>query len=112
MLDMGVQGAALATVLSQVLSMIWILAFLMGKRTILKLRLSYMKLQKDRVRSIVELGLSGFSMSVTNGLVQIMCNATLQQYGGDLNVGVMTIINSVREVVSCRCRESPAVPSR
>lgn len=97
--NMGVQGAALATIISQALSMIWIMAFLMGKRTILKLRISYMKLQKNRVRSIVELGLSGFTMSVTNGLVQIICNATLQRYG-DLYVGVMTIINSVREVVS------------
>lgn len=99
-LNMGVKGAALATILSQALSMTWILAFLMGKRTILKLRFSFMKLQKSRVRSIIALGLSGFTMSVTNGLVQIICNATLQQYGGDLYVGVMTIINSVREVVS------------
>ncbi|MGL5435394.1 MAG: MATE family efflux transporter [Lachnospiraceae bacterium] len=101
---MGVQGAALATVISQALSMIWIVCFLMGKRTILRLRLSYMKLQMKRVGKIVALGLSGFTMSITNSLVQIMCNATLQQYGGDLFVGVMTIINSIREVVSMPVR--------
>lgn len=97
---MGVQGAALATILSQFLSAVWILAFLTGKKTILRLRLSCMKLEAGRVKSIVGLGLSGFTMSITNSLVQIMCNATLQTYGGDLYVGVMTVINSVREVVS------------
>lgn len=99
-LHMGVQGAALATVISQGLSAVWIFCFLTGSRTILKLRLSCMRLEKKRVSDIIALGLSGFTMSITNGLVQIMCNATLQQYGGDLYVGVMTVINSVREVVS------------
>ena len=59
-----------------------------------------MRLERERVRSIVSLGFSGFTMAITNSLVQIMCNATLQTYGGDLYVGVMTVINSVREVVS------------
>lgn len=59
-----------------------------------------MRLEWPRVRNIVALGLSGFTMAITNSLVQIMCNATLQIYGGDLYVGVMTVINSVREVVS------------
>ncbi len=99
-LDMGVQGAALATVISQGLSAVWILRFLTGERTLLKLKRSSLQLQKERVKSIVALGLSGFTMSITNSLVQIMYNATLQIYGGDLYVGVMTVINSVREVVS------------
>ena len=98
--DMGVQGAALATVISQGLSALWIFRFLTGPKTILKLRISCMKLEKGRVKEIVSLGFSGFTMSITNSLVQIMCNATLQSYGGDLYVGVMTVINSVREVVS------------
>jgi putative MATE family efflux protein len=98
-LNMGVQGAALATVISQGLSAAWILRFLTGPQTILKLRISCMKLEKKRVKNIVALGLSGFTMSVTNGLVQIFCNATLQSFGGDLFVGIMTVINSVREIV-------------
>ena len=98
-LDMGVRGAAIATVLSQMLSTIWILCFLTGPRAILRLRLSAMALKLSRVRRIVTLGTAGFMMSVTNSLVQILCNATLQSTGGDLYVGVMTIINSVREVI-------------
>lgn len=99
-LGMGVRGAALATIISQGLSAAWIIRFLTGPKTILKLRLSCMKLEKIRVKNIVTLGFSGFTMSITNSLVQIVCNATLQQWGGDLYVGVMTVINSVREVVS------------
>ena len=57
-----------------------------------------MVLKPARVRKIVSLGLSGFFMNLTNSLVQVVCNATLQVYGGDLYVGVMTIINSLREV--------------
>ena len=59
-----------------------------------------MKLKASRVRRIVSLGLSGFFMNLTNSLVQVVCNATLQAYGGDLYVGIMTIINSLREVFS------------
>lgn len=97
---MGVQGAALATVISQGLSALWIVCFLTGKQTILKLRLSCMRLEKKRVKQIVTLGFSGFTMSFTNGLVQIACNATLQTYGGDLYIGIMTVINSVREILT------------
>ncbi len=99
-LNMGVKGAALATVISQGLSAFWILHFLLGRKTILKLKISAMKLEKSRVLKIIGLGLSGFTMSVTNGLVQIACNSTLQNFGGDLYVGVMTVINSIREVVT------------
>lgn len=97
---MGVQGAALATVISQSLSALWIFRFLTGPKTILRLKLSRMRPEARRVKEIMALGLSGFTMSITNSLVQIMCNATLQTYGGDLYVGVMTVINSVREIVS------------
>ncbi len=96
---MGVKGAALATVISQGLSALWIFLFLAGKRTILRLRLSCMKLEKERVKQIVTLGFSGFTMNFTNSLVQIVCNATLQSWGGDLYVGVMTVLNSIREVL-------------
>jgi len=99
-LGMGVRGAALATILSQFLSALWIVKFLTGKKTILRLKTSCFRLRKHRVKDIIALGMSGFTMSITNSLVQIMYNASLQHYGGDLYVGVMTVINSVREVIS------------
>ena len=98
--DMGVKGAALATVLSQLLSALWIVKFLTGKKAILKLKFSCFALEKSRVMSIFGLGMSGFTMSVTNSLSQIAYNASLQAYGGDLYVGVMTVINTIREVIS------------
>ncbi len=98
--NMGVKGAALATVISQFLSAAWILFFLTGKKAILKLRIPYFKLKPSLIKNIVMLGLSGFMMAITNGAVQIMCNASLRFYGGDLYVGVMTVINSIREVIS------------
>ena len=97
-MGMGVRGAALATVIAQGCSALWVLRFLTGRRAILRLRVRNMALCAPRVRSIVTLGLSGFFMNLTNSLVQVVCNATLQAYGGDLYVGVMTIINSLREV--------------
>ena len=99
-LDMGVRGAALATVISQGCSAVWVLKFLTGRRAILKLRLSALALRAGRVRRILALGSSGFAMSMTNSLVQVLCNATLQVWGGELYVGVMTVINSIREVIS------------
>ena len=99
-LNMGVRGAALATVLSQACSALWVLKFLTGKRAILKLRLSALKLRIDRVKRILSLGASGFAMSMTNSLAQVLCNATLEAYSGDLYVGVMTVVNSVREVIT------------
>lgn len=99
-LDLGVRGAALATVISQACSAVWVLRFLTGRRAILKLRLSALPLHVGRVRRILGLGTSGFVMSMTNSLVQVLCNATLQAWGGELYVGVMTVINSIREVIS------------
>ena len=99
-LDMGVRGAALATVLAQGCSALWVLKFLTGRRALLRLRWNTLRLQAARVRRILALGTSGFVMSMTNSLVQVLCNASLQHYGGDLYVGVMTVINSIQEVVS------------
>ena len=97
-LGLGVQGAAAATILSQFVSAVWVLCFLCGRRAILRLNLPSLRLRWELVKRILALGLSGFTMSVTNSLVQIFCNASLQFYGGDLYVGAMTIIYSVREV--------------
>ena len=98
LLGMGVKGAALATVIAQGCSAAWALAFLTSRRATLRLRAKNMVLAAKRVKAIVSLGLSGFFMNLTNSLVQVVCNATLQAFGGDLYVGVMTIINSLREV--------------
>ena len=95
---MGVAGAALATVLSQAISAGWILRFLIRKDNPVPLRKENLRLRREIVREISRLGTSNFIMQGTNCLVQIACNATLQVWGGDLYVGIMTVANSVREV--------------
>ncbi|MCD7855145.1 MAG: MATE family efflux transporter, partial [Clostridiales bacterium] len=97
-LGLGVRGAALATVISQAISAVWILQFLTGKKAVLPLRLSYIRINLHRTAKITALGITGFMQQATNCLVQIVCNITLQSYGGDVYVGIMTIVNSVREV--------------
>lgn len=102
-MDMGVKGAAWATILSQGVSAVWVMKFLTGKKALLRLKLSAMALKLGRVKRILALGVSSFVMAMTNALVQSLCNATLQRAGGnmgDLYVGVMTVINSVREVIT------------
>ena len=100
LLNMGVRGAALATVIAQGCSAVWVLCFLTGRKTLLRLRLSTLRLRVGRVRRILSLGMSGFMMNLTNSLVQVLCNATLENWGGDLYVSVMTVVNSIREVIS------------
>lgn len=97
---MGAAGAALATVLSQVVSAVWALTFLLGRRAILRIRRRYLRIEAKLLWEILSLGISGFIMQATNCLVQVVCNATLKVYGGDLYVGIMTVINSVREILS------------
>ncbi|MGM9522715.1 MAG: MATE family efflux transporter [Oscillospiraceae bacterium] len=98
--DMGVRGAATATVASQLISALWVLRFLTGKKAVIKLTRRSLHISLPLVREICTLGMSGFIMSITNGSVQIICNATLQRWGGDLYVGIMTVINSVREIAT------------
>ncbi len=97
---MGVSGAALATVLSQSVSAIWVFRFLTGRKAVLKIKKENLKLDGRLVKDIMALGTSGFIVQATNALVQIVCNITLQSYGGDLYVGIMTVLNSVRELLS------------
>ena len=99
-MDMGVSGAALATVLSQLVSCVWVLRFLTGKKVLLRIRKQWLKVDWKLTREITALGMAGFIMQGTNCLVQVVCNATLKRYGGDLYVGIMTVINSVREILS------------
>ncbi len=97
---MGIRGAATATVISQFVSAFLVLRFFVGKRTLFRLVPACMRLEFPLVRKIVGLGTSGFIMAVTNSFVQIICNVTLKSYGGDLYIGVMTILNSVREIAN------------
>ena len=99
-LDMGVRGAALATVISQVVSCLWVFRFLTGKQALLKLKRPLMRPERKLLKEIVTLGIPGFIMAGTNCLVQVTCNATLKIYGGDTYIGIMTVINSVREIFS------------
>ena len=97
-LDMGVAGAALATVISQAVSAIWVLRFLMGKRAVVPIRIRNIRISRKITREICALGTSNFIMNGTTCLVQVLCNRTLQVYGGDMYVGIMTVANSVREI--------------
>ena len=97
-MDMGVAGAALATILSQAVSAVWVLRFLSGKQAPVPLRRKNIAIKWDITKDIFKLGTANFIMQGTNCLVQVACNSTLQQYGGDLYVGIMTVTNSVREI--------------
>ncbi|MDO4321193.1 MAG: MATE family efflux transporter [Lachnospiraceae bacterium] len=99
-LGMGIEGAAIATVLAQLVSAVWVLKFLTGEKAILRLKRKWFRLDWPLVREITALGMSGFIMQATNCIAQIACNAMLSIYGGDLYIGIMTILNSVREIFS------------
>ncbi|MBR5228821.1 MAG: MATE family efflux transporter [Firmicutes bacterium] len=96
---MGVKGAAIATVLSQMVGALWILRFLTGKKTVLKLKLSNMRLDPKIFGPCLALGISTFVMMSTESLLSMSFTANLSVYGGDLAVGAMTIINSVMQLV-------------
>ena len=97
--DMGVRGAALATIISQTVSALWVLRFLTGRKALLKLRKKHIRIHLTLTKDIIGLGTAGFIMQGTNCLVQVVCNKTLQTYGGDIYVGVMTVLNSIREIL-------------
>lgn len=98
-LGLGVSGAAWATVIAQFCSAVWVMRFLLSKKAILDLRPRSMRLRGNIVGRICALGVTGFVMGITTGLVQICCNVQLERYGGDIYVGVMTVINSVKEMM-------------
>lgn len=98
--DMGVAGAALASILSQAVGAIWILRFLTGKETHLRLRKENMKLQADIVKPCLGLGISTFVMISTESLLSMSFTSSLARYGGDLAVGAMTIITSVCQLAT------------
>lgn len=97
--DLGVKGAAIATVISQAVSALWILRFLLFGNGVLKIKKSKMKLSKKTVLTIISLGISPFVMQSTESLVSITLNSGLQNYGGDLYVGSMTILMSIMQLI-------------
>ena len=96
-LNMGVRGAALATVLSQTVSAVWCVAFLLGKKTILHIRACYLHIVPKVFGPCVALGLSPFVMQFTESILSLSFNSSLLKYGGDLSVGSMTILSSVMQ---------------
>lgn len=99
-LGMGVAGAAVATVLSQGVSAVWVLLFLCGERTRLRLRPENLRPKARVILPCLALGVSSFVMNATESLLSISFNASLSRYGGDVAVGAMTIITSVSQLIS------------
>ncbi len=96
-LGMGVKGAALATILSQALSCIWVLSFLFGKKSFLKIRKCDLKLQGNIILPSLALGLATFIMQSSESVISVCFNSSLLKYGGDIAVGAMTILTSVMQ---------------
>lgn len=97
--DMGVKGAAIATVISQAVSAVWTLAFLTGKKTKLRLTLSSMKIEPSLILPCLALGLAPFIMQSTEAVINMAFNSSLQKYGGDIAVGTMTVAATVMQVI-------------
>ena len=99
-LNLGVKGAAIATVLSQAVSAVWILRFLTGKQTILKLKPANMKLVPSVILPCLGLGISSFVMVSTESILSISFTSSLQRFGGDVAVGAMTVLTSINQLVT------------
>lgn len=100
LLGMGVEGAAFATICSQFLSAVFVIRFFTGKRAELKLKpFGKIGLKAGRIMDIISLGAASFAMQCTNSLVQIASNSMLSTFGGDMYISIMTIINSVRQIL-------------
>lgn len=98
--DLGVSGAAIATVLSQAISAVWILRFLTGKKTVLHLHPAFMKLSSKIILPCLALGVSTFVMLSTESLLSISFTSSLSRFGGDLAVGAMTVLNSMNMLLT------------
>lgn len=96
-LRMGVQGAALATIISQAISCIWVLHFLFGEKTQLKIQKKYMKLERKILLPSIALGTATFIMQSSESVISVCFNSSLLKYGGDIAVGAMTILTSVMQ---------------
>ncbi len=99
LMGMGVQGAALATIISQTVSALWVLSFLCGKKTVLKVKKENLKIDRELLFSVMALGTSPFIMQSTECLVQLTYNSGMQKYGNDYYVGAMTILFSIMQML-------------
>lgn len=97
-LNLGVSGAALATIISQGISTIWVLSFLKSNKSNVRLKKEYMKLEKDVIVPCITLGLATFIMQASESIISVCFNSSLQKYGGDIAVGAMTILSSVMQL--------------
>lgn len=96
---MGMAGAAIATVISQLFSFIWVVSYFLGKKSKIKLNLKSLKLKFPVVYKIISLGLPGFSLQIASSLLNLTLNKSLQQYGGDIAVSGMGVINSIQTMI-------------
>ena len=96
---MGVRGAAIATVISQTVSAVWVIAFLLGKKNLIRVRKQFLRLQRDVSMRIMGLGVSTFIMNLTEAAISAVFNASLSRFGGDIYVTVMTVATSVSQLV-------------
>lgn len=99
-LGMGVRGAAVATILSQAVSAFWVVRFLAGPKTRLRLQKKYLRLHREIIFPVIALGASPFVMQSTESLLSITFNISLQRFGGDLAVGAMTILASLMQMLT------------
>lgn len=95
--DMDVRGAALATIISQALSCIWVVRFLCGNKTFLKIRKKNLRLAPKIIFPCLALGAATFIMQASESVISVCFNSSLQKYGGDIAVGAMTILTSVMQ---------------
>lgn len=98
-LHMDVRGAALATIISQALSAVWVLRFLTSDKSAIRIRKAYLRPDPELTKRVMALGISPFIMQATESAIQIILNRGLQAYGGDLYVGSMTILQSVTQLI-------------
>lgn len=98
---MGVKGAALATIIAQAVSAVWVLRFLTGKKTQLHIRRKYLRLRRAVLAPVLAIGVSPFVMQATESILNVAFNSSLKGYGGDLAVGAMTIASSVMQLLGC-----------
>ena len=96
---MGMKGAAFATIGGQFLSALWQLAFLFGKRTIIPLNTTLLKLQLNISKQIIQTGIPAFLMQISNSVLNIILNASLVKYGGDLALSAIGIVTSIQTLI-------------
>jgi len=98
-MDMGVAGAALATIISQAVSCIWVVSLLFGKRSVLRLRSQYLRIRPSVVLPCIALGAASFIMQASESVISVAFNSSLLKYGGDMAVGAMAILTSIMQFV-------------